>query len=87
MTTIVTRAGKGSPLTNNEMDANLNNLNNDKIETSVLVTLAPINSPVFTGNPQSVTPATGDNDTSIATTAFVQVASLNNAIAMAIALG
>lgn len=34
MTTIVTRAGKGSPLTNNEMDANLNNLNTDKIETS-----------------------------------------------------
>lgn len=27
MVTIVTRAGKGAPLTNNEMDANLNNLN------------------------------------------------------------
>lgn len=34
MSTIVTRAGKGSPLTNNEMDANLNNLNNDKIESN-----------------------------------------------------
>lgn len=34
MTTIVTRAGKGSPLTNAEMDANLNNLNNDKLEAS-----------------------------------------------------
>lgn len=32
---------------------------------------APLASPVFTGNPQSVTPAPGDNDTSIATTAFV----------------
>lgn len=32
MTTIVTRAGKGSPLTNNEMDANLNNLNIYKVE-------------------------------------------------------
>lgn len=32
MTTIVTRAGKGSPLTNNEMDANLNNLNDNKLE-------------------------------------------------------
>lgn len=32
MTTIVTRAGKGSPLTNNEMDQNLINLNNDKVE-------------------------------------------------------
>jgi hypothetical protein len=29
-------------------------------------------SPVFTGNPQAPTPATADNDTSIATTAFVQ---------------
>lgn len=34
MTTIVTRAGKGSPLTNTEMDANLTNLNNDKAELS-----------------------------------------------------
>jgi hypothetical protein len=40
MTTIVTRAGKGSPLTHNEVDANFNNLNNDKAE---------LNSPTFTG--------------------------------------
>lgn len=33
MTTIVTRAGKGSPLTNNEVDANFVNLNTNKIET------------------------------------------------------
>lgn len=32
MSTIVTRAGKGSPLTNAEMDANLTNLNTDKVE-------------------------------------------------------
>lgn len=32
MTTIVTRAGKGSPLTNVEVDANFTNLNNDKLE-------------------------------------------------------
>jgi hypothetical protein len=36
MATIVTRAGKGSALTHNEVDANFNNLNNDKIETSVI---------------------------------------------------
>lgn len=35
MTTIVTRAGKGSPLTNAEVDANFTNLNNDKVETAV----------------------------------------------------
>jgi len=34
MTTIVTRAGKGDELTFNEMDANLNNLNSDKLETT-----------------------------------------------------
>jgi hypothetical protein len=33
LTTIVTRAGKGSPLTNNEVDDNFTNLNNAKIET------------------------------------------------------
>lgn len=33
---------------------------------------APLASPTFTGDPKSVTPATSDNDTSIATTAFVK---------------
>ena len=32
MSTIVTRAGKGSPLTNTEVDANFTNLNDDKLE-------------------------------------------------------
>lgn len=36
MTTIVTRAGKGSPLTNNEVDQNFTNLNTDKLEASDL---------------------------------------------------
>jgi len=34
MATIVTRSGKGSPLTNTEVDTNFTNLNNDKLETS-----------------------------------------------------
>lgn len=33
---------------------------------------APLASPTFTGNPQAPTPATNDNDQSIATTEFVQ---------------
>lgn len=33
---------------------------------------APLNSPAFTGNPTAPTPSAGDNDTSLATTAFVQ---------------
>lgn len=39
MTTIVTRAGKGSSLSWAEMDANLNNLNNDKAETSAIANM------------------------------------------------
>ena len=35
---------------------------------------ARINNPVFTGDPQAPTPLTTDNDTSIATTAFVKAA-------------
>lgn len=35
---------------------------------------APVNSPTFTGDPKAPTPAPGDNDTSVATTAFVQTA-------------
>lgn len=34
MTTIVTRSGKGSPLTNNEVDTNFTNLNSFKLETT-----------------------------------------------------
>ena len=34
MSTITTRSGKGSPLTFNEVDANFNNLNTDKLEAS-----------------------------------------------------
>jgi hypothetical protein len=37
MATIVTRAGKGSALAHEEVDANFTNLNNDKVETSRLI--------------------------------------------------
>lgn len=43
MATIVTRSGKGSPLTNNEVDANFTNLNTElgtKADTSSLATVA-----------------------------------------------
>ena len=36
MATIVTRSGKGSPLTNAEVDANFTNLNSVKVETSTI---------------------------------------------------
>jgi hypothetical protein len=41
------------------------------------VTYAPLDSPVFTGDPKAPTPLTADNDTSVATTAYVQ-ANLTN---------
>jgi len=34
MSTITTRSGKGSPLTNTEVDDNFTNLNDDKMEKS-----------------------------------------------------
>lgn len=39
MTTITTRAGKGAPLSNTEVDANFTNLNTDKIEAGDTRTL------------------------------------------------
>jgi len=53
MTTIVTRAGKGTALTHAEVDANFNNLNTDKLESSAAAsTYAPLANPVFTGDVQ-----------------------------------
>lgn len=51
MSTIVTRSGKGSPLTHNEVDANFTNLNTDKIQDG--------DSPSFTQ--VAVTTATGES--------------------------
>lgn len=42
MATVTTRAGKGSPLTHAEVDANFTNLNNDKAETGHTHTLSDI---------------------------------------------
>lgn len=42
--------------------------------TNNLALKAPLASPTFTGNPAAPTPSPGDNDTSIATTAFVTAA-------------
>jgi hypothetical protein len=39
---------------------------------SVLPSLAPLNTPVFTGAPTATTPGTPDNSTRLATTAYVQ---------------
>jgi hypothetical protein len=39
---------------------------------ATVVSKAPLASPVFTGDPRAPTPTTSDNDTSVATTAFVK---------------
>ena len=46
---------------------------------------APLASPVFTGDPQAPTPLTADNDTSIATTAFVKAQSYATTAALPVA--
>jgi len=71
MTTIVTRASNGAPLTNTQMDTNLTNLNNDKVENSTLASYAPLNSPALTGAPTAPTQAAGNSTTRLATTEFV----------------
>jgi hypothetical protein len=56
MSTIVTRAGKGSPLTHVEVDANFTNLNTDKVEkTSAAITGGTINGTTI----GATTPAAG----------------------------
>lgn len=47
--------------------------------TTAAATYAPLVSPALSGNPTAPTPPAGDNDTSLATTAFVQTA-INNLI-------
>lgn len=72
MTTITTRAAKGSPLSWVEVDANFTNLNDDKAEVSVVALKAPLASPDLTGVPTAPTATNGTNTTQLATTAFVQ---------------
>lgn len=50
-----------------------------KADITALVPFAPKDSPTFTGDPKAPTPATTDNDTSVATTAFVRAAISNYA--------
>lgn len=46
----------------------------DQLLAALNARYAPLASPTFTGNPTAPTPAAGDNDTSVATTAFVAAA-------------
>jgi hypothetical protein len=79
MATITTRAGKGSPLTNNEVDANFTNLNTDKLEdTDLSVTTASASSGgtlaytsgVFTFAPADLTSYVTTTDIGVSVLAF-----------------
>jgi len=57
MSTITTRSGKGSPLTNNEIDDNFTNLNTDKYQSG--------DTPTFAGLTTTADVSFGDNDKAI----------------------
>jgi hypothetical protein len=95
MSTITTRAGKGSPLTNTEMDNNLTNLNTDKLQSgdtaaSLTITSADINGGAIDGTSIGATTASTGKftqvtfaDNSVQTTAAVPA---SDSIAYSIAL-
>ena len=62
MSTIVTRAGKGAPLTHTEVDANFTNLNTDKLEVGAAFNAAVAATPAVTANTAKVTNATHTGD-------------------------
>ena len=68
MTTIVTRAGKGSPLTHVEVDANFTNLNNDKLDVAGIA-LGSAASPTlkFTGDTNTGLYSPGADQVALAT--------------------
>tara|TARA_R110000803_G_scaffold133680_2_gene200818 strand:- start:54 stop:2243 length:2190 start_codon:yes stop_codon:yes gene_type:complete len=71
MATITTRSGKGSPLTHNEVDANFNNLNNDKLEASNLAAGTGISisgSTITNSSPDQTVAITGSGIASVSGT-------------------
>ena len=69
MATITTRAGKGSPLTNAEVDANFTNLNTDKAELSGANFTGSIDvTGTVTADALTINAPSGDSPASIVTT-------------------
>ncbi len=79
MSTIVTRAGKGTPLTHNEVDANFTNLNTDKLEVGVAFNAAVAATPAVTANTAKVTNATHTGDVTGATALTIANDAVTNA--------
>ena len=93
MSTIVTRAGKGSALTHNEVDANFVNLNTDKIQSgntvsSLVILSATISGGTITGITDLAVADGGTGASTVAgAQANLQVDPAGTAVALAIALG
>lgn len=79
MSTIVTRAGKGSPLTHAEVDANFTNLNTDKMEVGAAFNAAVAATPAVTANTAKVTNATHTGDVTGATALTIANDAVTNA--------
>ena len=80
MATIVTRAGKGSPLTHNEVDSNFTNLNTDKVE---LTGTSPVSISVNTaGNALSVTQSGAGNAITVNGTTNLSALTASTALAL-----
>jgi hypothetical protein len=93
MSTIVTRAGKGSALTHNEVDANFINLNTDKIQSgdtvgSLIILSATISGGTITGITDLAVADGGTGASTVAgAQANLQVDPAGTAVSLAIALG
>lgn len=81
MTTIVTRAGKGSPLTNTEMDTNLTNLNSYKVEQDISGNATITGDVYLTGSGKRIT---GDfSNSTVSSRVMFQTSTVNGATGVA----
>ena len=87
MSTIVTRAGKGSPLTHAEVDANFTNLDTDKLEVGAAFNAAVAATPAVTANTAKVTNATHTGDVTGATALTIAADAVTNAKLANVATG
>ena len=87
MSTIVTRAGKGSPLIHTEVDANFTNLDTDKLEVGAALNAAVAATPAVTANTAKVTNATHTGDVTGATALTIANDAVTNAKAANMATG
>jgi hypothetical protein len=90
MSTIVTRAGLGSPLSNNQLDSNFVNLNTDKLETgslSVTTTAAGTAGLAYASNVFTYTPPNLSGYAALSGATFTGALVLNNTGSVKVASG